>query len=375
MSFSIGDPALYGMHPNSDILEAVQDETKSVAHHGYPPAVGYEFARKAVAEKYSQGEASYKSDDVVLTSGCSLALDLAIQTLADPGENILVPTPGFSIYVTSCAHHGIEPRCYKLLSEQGWEMDLAQCESLIDDKTRGILVNNPSNPCGSVWTEAHMRDILALAARHNLPIISDEVYADIVFPSTVAAGIRFISFASISTNVPILTTSSMSKQGLVPGWRLGWLLLHDPTHVMEQIRVGLVQIAQMIFGPNSMAQAALPRLMQLMTPEYMASLAGTLQRQADVLIHQLRTIPQLTFVEPQGAMYVMVGLKLAEFRDIESDIDFCQKLLAEQSVAALPGSCFRQPNFIRLVFCVAEDVLVEAGQRIAQFCADHSVQA
>ena len=113
------------------------------------------------------------SDDVILCSGCSCALDIAISTLADDGQNILVPRPGFPLYTTLSAGLGIQTREYDLLPDQDWMVDLGHMESLIDHNTAAIIVNSPSNPCGSVFSPAHLRQILDIAERHKVPIIGE----------------------------------------------------------------------------------------------------------------------------------------------------------------------------------------------------------
>ena len=176
------------------------------------------------------GHATYTPQDVILASGCSGALELAITTLVGPGQTILLPSPGFSIYHTICANRGIQAKNYQCLPDRQWEVDLTQLESLVDSSTRAILVNNPSNPCGSVFSKDHLMEILALAERHKLPIISDEVYEYMVFPPAV-----FHPLASLSTSVPILTCTGMAKKFIVPGWRIGWVLIHSPNQILDEV--------------------------------------------------------------------------------------------------------------------------------------------
>ena len=165
-----------------------------------------------------------KAEDVLIVSGCSCALDMAISAMANPGDNILVPRPGFPLYKTLANGLGIKTKEYDLLPLKGWECDLDHMRAMIDENTKAILVNNPSNPCGSVFSEEHLRKILALADEFKVPIIADEIYEHFVFSE---AGKSYVPMASLTTTVPILSCGGLTKRYLVPGWRLGWITVHD----------------------------------------------------------------------------------------------------------------------------------------------------
>merc|ERR1712055_78573 len=140
--------------------------------------------------------------------------------MADEGQNILIPRPGFPLYTTLSAGLGIETREYNLLPNQDWEVDLLHMESLIDANTAAIVVNSPSNPCGSVFSPSHMKQILAIAEEYKVPIIADEIYDYFVFP-----GQTYVPIASLTTNVPVLSCGGLTKRFLVPGWRMGWIAI------------------------------------------------------------------------------------------------------------------------------------------------------
>lgn len=142
-----------------------------------------------------------------ITSGCSHALDLCIGLLAEPGQNVLIPRPGFSLYQTLAHGYGVRTKFYDLLPERNFEMDLDQLESCIDKQTVAIVYNNPSNPCGSVYSRQHQRKLLAIAQKHRLPIIADEIYESMVFP-----GQEFVPIATLSEHVPILSCSGTTKR-------------------------------------------------------------------------------------------------------------------------------------------------------------------
>lgn len=203
----------------------------------YTVSAGMKSARQAVVDYLSKNnDSNVSSDDVILTSGCSTALEICFRALADPGENILVPRPSWN-YTTWICGSGINVQFYNLDPFNDWNADLEQMESLINEKTKAILINSPGNPCGNVFSKEHILEILAIAERHRLPIISDEVYEYFVFP-----GVKFHSVSSLSKNVPVLTCSGLTKRFLMPGIRMGWIVINDRHNSFDEIRRGLVRL-------------------------------------------------------------------------------------------------------------------------------------
>ncbi|KAG7281521.1 hypothetical protein CRUP_007555 [Coryphaenoides rupestris] len=158
ISLSIGDPTVFGnLPPDDSVLQALKEAVDSKRFNGYAPSVGYQKSREAVANFYTSPLAPLEAKDVVLTSGCSQAIELCIRVLSNAGDNILIPCPGFSLYKTVAAALGINIKLYNLLPEKSWEVDLEHLESLIDEKTSCLVLTNPSNPCGSVYNKEHLQ--------------------------------------------------------------------------------------------------------------------------------------------------------------------------------------------------------------------------
>lgn len=239
--------------------------------------------------------------------------------------------------------------------------------SLVDDKTVAILVNNPSNPCGSNYTKEHLLDLLKVADRFKLPIISDEIYENMVHASQT-----FYPLGSLTENVPVLTVSGLSKVYMVPGWRLGWVLLYDKLGLLEQVRIGITKLTQLILGPNTLVQSIVPFALFHTPKEFFLEVNRKLEEQSVYLYETLSKVPGLRPVRSYGSMYTMVGLDLDHFIDIKDDIDFCQKLLAEECVSFLPATIFRKENYFRIVVCPPVEVLKVACQRMTDFCIRHS---
>ncbi|XP_048769647.2 tyrosine aminotransferase-like [Ostrea edulis] len=367
IALSIGDPTVFNNLPIPEYInKCVVDKIQGQKHNGYNPSIGYEESREAVARYSSTPNRKLTAKDVILTGGCSMALDHCICVLANPGQNILVPQPGFSIYKTLAESHGIKVKHYKLRPEKNWEVDLDHLESLIDDKTATILVNNPSNPCGSVFNRSHLMSILELAKTHKVPIIADEIYEHFVF-----SGNQYHSLGSLSNDVPILSCSGLTKRFLVPGWRLGWIVIHDCNDALKEVRQGLIRLSQRLLGPNSIVQAALPDILSGTPQHFFDETLQYVEENARNFYNKLNKIPGLKPVEPQGAMYLMIGIDIDHFPGIKDDVDFTEKLVKEQSVFCLPAKCFQFPNFFRIVLTIPKAKVSVACERIEEFCREH----
>lgn len=247
---------------SQESVSAIKDALER-DNFAYTVSAGMKSARQAVAEYVNDNNnENVSSNDVILTSGCSTALEICFRAFANPGENILVPRPAWN-YTTWICGSGIEVQFYNLNPSKNWEIDLEQMESLINESTKAILVNNPGNPCGNVFSKEHILEILRIAERHKLPIIADEVYEFFVFP-----GVQFHSISSLSRNVPILSCSGLTKRFLMPGIRMGWIVIHDRYNAFENLRQGLANIAGRNFWPNSTVQLALPEIIKSTPREF-----------------------------------------------------------------------------------------------------------
>lgn len=256
-----GDPTAFGnFPPHPEVVKALNEAILNDSF-SYDTCNGIEKSRRAVAE-YCKHMGELTAKDVILTTGCSMAIEMCIVTLANPGENILVPRPSWN-YTTLTRGPGIEARLYNLDPLNDWNVDLSHMESLIDEKTKAIIVNSPGNPCGNVFSKEHALEIIAIAERHKLPIISDEIYEFLVLPGT-----KFHSFATLSENVPVLVCSGLTKRFSIPGIRCDWIVINDRGNKLEDVRLGLANVAGRNFYPNSTAQKALPRILKCVPESY-----------------------------------------------------------------------------------------------------------
>lgn len=376
---SLGDPTAFGnLHAPEVLNETVIGLIREAKNNGYGASAGLDAARAAIAKSFSTEHCSYLSTDILIASGCSGALEIAINGLVNEGDNLLVPKPGFPLYQVLAESQGGAVREYNLLPEEGWQADLEQMEALIDHRTKAIVVNNPSNPCGSVFPREHLLGMIAIAERHKLPLIADEIYGEMAFD-----GFPFHPMAELSPDVPVITVGGLAKQFLIPGWRVGWIMLHDPVDALGELRDGFNRLTQLIVGANTLVQAAVPHVLcpvegsaeaaslKAADEHYMA----TLQTNAAFTYERLAKVRGLKPVQPQGAMYVMVQYDTAVLTDIANDAEFVQKLLAEEAVFVLPGTCFGAEHFFRVVFSGPHEKLADAFDRMEAFCARHAAAA
>jgi tyrosine aminotransferase len=343
---------------------------------GYTNASGSPEARRAIAMHHSCVERTLSPDHVIVTNGCSGALDLALTSLLDPGTTLLVPKPGFPLYQEIAEAVGANVVPYRLDPNSRWQCDLSHLEEIMANHSnvRAIVINNPSSPTGSVFSEKHLQQILEFALKHHLPIVADEVYGDLTFGSN-----KFYPMAEVAARngqlVPVVTCSGLSKQFMIPGWRVGWLAFHDNRQgSLRNVEEGAHRLAQVIHGVSHLTQSAIPILLATSTTgmaKWKENYRSTLENQAMLLCSSLNDSYCLKVAPPQGSMYTIVKINIDRM-DIEDDMDFAMQLVLEENVFVLPGSSFGVPNTFRVAYTAELSTLEMASQRINDFCRRHT---
>eukprot|EP00181_Compsopogon_caeruleus_P004727 CAMPEP_0184690118 /NCGR_PEP_ID=MMETSP0312-20130426/31040_1 /TAXON_ID=31354 /ORGANISM="Compsopogon coeruleus, Strain SAG 36.94" /LENGTH=660 /DNA_ID=CAMNT_0027147559 /DNA_START=358 /DNA_END=2340 /DNA_ORIENTATION=- len=373
IKLNVGDPCVYG---NLKVAEEINDELLRIIRgsnsNGYPSSNGREDAREAVAEYFSAEipSRSLTKDDVLLSSGASGALEAAIGALCDEGDNILLPKPGFPLFQTLAEGMGVECRYYELNPDRAWEINLDGIEELVDDRTAAWVINNPSNPCGSCYNARHLKEIVSKAQQIQIPIIADEIYHGMTF-----SGVDFVPIASVGEGVPMLVIGGISKQFVVPGWRLGWILVYDDEERLRRgdVRKGLQQLSTRMLLPCSLIQSVIPWLLrERQVTDSEVSIAfremmSQLEENVRLVLRGLSSTRGIRCVPPQGAMYLMIQLDCSAL-GVKDDVEFVKQLYAEESVYLLPGSCFQAPGFARMVISVDADRLTNACHAIRCYC-------
>ncbi|RCV06093.1 hypothetical protein SETIT_1G136300v2 [Setaria italica] len=372
LTLGSGDPtACASFRPPPEAEDAIVDALRSGKHNGYSPTVGVLPARRAIAEYLSQDLPYQLSpDDIYLTAGCCQAIDVMISILAQPGSNILLPKPGFPLYESRTMFSNLEERHFNLIPDRGWEADLESMEALADENTVAMVIINPSNPCGSVYSHDHLAKIAETARKLGIIIIADEVYDHLAFGNK-----PFIPMGVFADIVPVITLGSISKRWLVPGWRLGWIATCDPNGILKEAKVdkSIESYINITNDPATFIQGAVPKIIANTKEDYFNKILNLLRNSADLCYGKIKEIRGITCPhKPEGSMFVMVKLDLCYLDGILDDLDFCCRLAKEESVIVLPGSALGMKDWIRITFACDIPTLENALERIKSFCQRHA---
>ncbi|KVI04294.1 tyrosine aminotransferase-like isoform X1 [Cynara cardunculus var. scolymus] len=370
-----GDPSAFPCFRTTQIAEdAIVDAVRSAKFNGYSPTVGVLPARRAVAEYLSQRLPNKLSpDDVFLTVGCIQAIQTIITVLANSKANILLPRPGFPYYEAVAQSCHLEARHFDLLPDKDWEVDLDAVEALADENTVAMVIINPGNPCGNVFTYQHLQKVAETAKKLGILVISDEVYDHITFGKN-----PFVPMGVFGSFTPVVTLGSISKRWIVPGWRLGWLVINDPNGILKEHGIiecitGYLNIS---CDPPTFIQGAVSDILGKTQDDFFAKIVNLIKEDANTCYEGIKDIPGIICPsKPAGSMFVMVKLDLSAFEDIEDDLEFCVKLVKEESLIILPGVVVGLKNWIRITYAIEPSYLQDGIKRLKAFCERHSKKA
>ncbi|KAI3736097.1 hypothetical protein L6452_15630 [Arctium lappa] len=367
-----GDPSAFPLFRTPTIVEdALVESIRSAKFNCYPSGVGIAPARSAIA-KYLSRDLPYKlaADDVFLTAGANHAIEVILTVVARPGANILFPRPNYPIYEARSRFSPLEVRHYDLIPEKGWEVDLDGVKALANDKTVAIVLINPGNPCGNVFTSEHMKKIAETARQLGILVIADEVYAHQVFGEK-----PFIPMGVFGDIAPVITLGSLSKRWIVPGWRFGWIAITDRIGILQQTGIvrSLTSCLTITADPPTVIQGAVPSIIANTSDSFFLNINKLLKEAADILYERLNEIPLVACpYKPEGSMFAMVKLNISAFDDVVDDTDFCMKLAKEESIIVFPGDAAGLKNWVRVSFAAEPEVLKDATGRMKAFCLRHA---
>lgn len=366
-----GDPtasACFQTTPEAE--DAVVDALRSRKHNGYSPTIGVPHARSAIAE-YLSRDLPYElsPDDIYLTSGCVQAVEIMVSVLAQPGANILLPKPGFPLYESRTTFSHLEDRHFDLIPERGWQVDLQSVKALADENTVAIVIINPGNPCGSVYSHDHLAQIAETARELGILIIADEVYAHLAFGDK-----PFVPMGVFGKTAPVITLGSISKRWLVPGWRLGWIATCDPDGILKEAKVNqqIQSCTNISTDPATFIQGAVPKMIANTKQEYFNKILDLLRNSADLCFSKIKDIRGITCPhKPEGSMFVMVKLDISCLVGFSDDVDFCCRLAKEESVLVMPGTALGMKDWLRITFAIDLPSLEDGLERVKSFCERH----
>ncbi|KAL0353788.1 UNVERIFIED_CONTAM: putative aminotransferase TAT2 [Sesamum angustifolium] len=285
-------------------------------------------------------------DDVYVTAGCTQAIEIALSIINRPGANILLPRPGFPIYGLCAAFRHLEARYFDLLPEKGWEVDLGAVENLADHNTVAMVIINPGNPCGSVYTYQHLKEIAETAKRLGTLVIADEVYGHLAFGAN-----PFVPMGVFGSLTPVLTR----------------------VNVKEMFVERLKKYCDICGGPATFIQAAVPAVIEGTQEVFFNKTINILKQNSDTCFQKIKEIRCISCPhKAEGSMALMVKLNVSLLKDISDDLDFCFKLAKEESVIILPGVAVGLKNWLRITFAADPCALGEALERVKSFCQRHS---
>lgn len=364
LKLNIGNPAPFGFEaPEAIVADMIHNLPES---QGYSDSRGIYSARTAVAQYYQgRGLTDTQVEDVFIGNGVSELISLVLQAFLDDGNEILVPAPDYPLWtgaVTLCGGTAVHYRCDE---ENGWNPDLADIEAKITENTHGIVIINPNNPTGAVYSEETVKGLVDIARRHNLVVFSDEIYEKILFDDAV----HHHSATYAADDVLCLTFSGLSKAYRVCGYRAGWVMISGPKHLAEDFLEGLTLLANMRMCSNVPAQHAIQTALggyQSIT-EYIGP-GGRFYEQSKLAWKLLNEIPGVSCVEPMGALYCFPKLD-TDLYGIKDDEEFVIDLLRAKKILVTHGTGFNwfEPDHFRLVTLPDVDMLTEAIGRISDF--------
>lgn len=358
---NIGDPNIFDFATPSHIVEATYEAMKA-NRCGYAPSSGVAEALDAInAEAARKGIKSILHTSV--NSGASEAIELALTALANRGENVLTPSPGYPLYTAVLAKLEVENRPYYLDEENDWQPDIADIADKIDAKTRAIVLINPNNPTGSMCSRETLEELVKLAIERNIVIFSDEIYDKLAFDD-----LEHVSTASISPEAKVVTFNGLSKSYIAPGFRIGWGIVSGPKAELKDYVEGIQKMERARLSANHPEQYAIKPALEG-TQAHIHEMMIKLQRRRNIVDERLNAIDGITCVRPGGAFYAFPRVDLGV-----SDTDFCKRVIAETGVVIVPGSGFGQrpgTEHFRVVFLPPEDVLHKAFDRIGEVAASY----
>jgi alanine-synthesizing transaminase len=358
---NIGDPITFGFRTPPHLIAAVERAMRD-GHNGYAPSVGILPAREAVAAECAQRGMPISPDRVVITSGTSEGIELTLTALAGPGDDVLVPVPTYPLYTAVLAKIGARALFYRTDPARNWMPDVEHIRSQITPATRALVVIDPNNPTGASYPADVRRALIEIADEHNVPLLADEVYADLHFDGPVPA------IASLAPDAPVISFSSLSKAYLAPGWRAGWMAV-GRTDRLDEVLAGVRKLADgrlCSTGPMEYAIAA------ALTGDrsHQVAFRQALRERAVLTHERLNAIPGITSVMPTAAFYAMPRMNLPAG---VTDEDYVLALLRATGVLCVYGSGFGTApadGFFRVVFLAEPDELSSIYDSIADFTAE-----
>jgi alanine-synthesizing transaminase len=368
LKLNTGNPAVFGFEAPFQI---VRDMIEAVPHaHGYSDSRGIISARRAVVYRYEQDATfpPFGPDDVYLGNGVSELITMVMQALLDEGDEVLIPAPDYPLWTAMTSLGGGTPVHYLADERSGWQPDLEDIRSKVTPRTKAIVVINPNNPTGAVYSRDVLEGIAEIARENSLLLLSDEIYDRILFDDA-----HHITMASVAPDLLCLTFNGLSKTYRVAGYRSGWLVITGPKSHAAGFLEGITLLASTRLCPNVPAQHAVQAALSgVQSIDALIAPTGRLHEQRDAAWESLEAIPGVTCVKPQGALYAFPRFD-PDVYEIRDDAKFVYDFLVAEHVLLVQGTGFNwaTPDHVRIVTLPEARVLTEAIERLGNFLASY----
>jgi alanine-synthesizing transaminase len=366
-SLNIGNPAAFGFETPDEIIHDIIVNIRQA--QGYVDSRGLFAARKAVMQYYqNQGVKNSLIEDIYIGNGVSELISLVMTALLNIDDEVLIPSPDYPLWTTVVGLQGGKAIHYKCDESNDWNPDINDIESKITSKTKAIVLINPNNPTGAVYTKETVDKIVKLAEKHQLILFSDEIYDKIIYDST-----RHYSAAGLSEDILIITMGGLSKNYRAAGFRGGWMILTGAKHKAKSYIEGLNFLFSTRLCANVITQLGIQTALGgYQSINDLVSLDGRLSKQMNLAYEKLNSIPGVSCVKPKGALYLFPKFDLNEFT-FKDDNEFVMSLLEEQKILVVGGQGFnfKEKNHFRIVFLQHVEQLTVALEKIATHFNNH----
>ncbi len=362
LPLNIGDPVLFDFCTPPHLIEAAAQAMRD-GHNGYAPSPGVGIAIDAIRANAEQ-EGLRNIQSIFITEGVSEAVDICLTALVGPQDDVLTPSPEYPLYSAILAKLGVRKNSYRLDEANNWEPDIEHLASRVTKHTRGLVLINPNNPTGAVYSRKSLEAIAGIARRHNLVIFTDEIYDKLVLDSE-----SHIPIAALAPDLPIVTLNGMSKACLAPGWRLGWGIVTGDGAAVRPYVEGIQKLLRARLCANHPLQYAIPASLES-SDNFRLEVLRKLRKRRDLVVEWAAKTPKVSCVSPRAAFYAFPRLDIKE-----DDETFVKGLLKEKQVLVVHGSGFDEPpphRHIRIVFLPQEDILQEALDRIGAYLQERA---
>ncbi len=363
LKLNIGNPSPFGFDAPDEIIHDVIHNLPKA--QGYSHAKGIYSARKAIMQHTQlQQVPDVEIEDIILGNGVSELIVMTMQALLNEGDEILIPTPDYPLWTAAVTLAGGKPVYYLCDEENDWQPDLADINSKITDNTRGIVVINPNNPTGAVYSKEILQQIVNLAAERNLIVYADEIYESITYD-----GATHIPLGSLATDVLCITFNGLSKAYRLAGFRSGWIVISGAKHLATSYIQGIEMLASMRLCANVPAMYAIQTALGgYQSIGDLVCDGGRLKAQRDIAWKLLTEIPGVSCVKPKGALYLFPKLDPAVY-PVKDDEQLVLDLLIQERMLLVQGTAFNwpSPDHFRIVFLPREEELEDAIRRFGSF--------